>query len=163
MAAGETIERFTAAHFDPPAANYAREDERNGHRVLDFRDSATNEIAIVTSIWPRNYGGGGITGRVHYAMSTATSPGVIVWSGAFEANANLDVDSFATAQSNSGTVPVSNGDEGIIEIPFAHGAQMDSLAVGDRYRFRLIRVGDDVSDTASGDAEFLVIELRETP
>ena len=162
IATGDTIERFTPGHCDPPATSYAREDVRSDNRVLDFRDSPTNENAIFSSVWPRNYGGSGITARVHFSMSSATSPQGVAWSGAFEAGANLDVASFATAQSNSGTCPVVNGDVGVIEIPFLHGAEMDSIAVGDRYRFKLIRVTEDAGDDASGDAEFLAVELKET-
>ena len=136
---------------------------RNGHRVLDF-DDQTNEDAIFETILPRNYDGGGITAYIHYSMTSAVS-GDVDWDGAFERigdqQQDVDSDGFATAQSvDNTTVPGTSGFVDIVNVAFTDGAQIDSIAVGEKFRFKLTR--DAVSDTASGDAELHMVELKET-
>lgn len=163
MASGDTLLIFTPLHNEPPLANPATIDTRNQHPVLDF-DASTNEDAVFTAIMPRNYDGGGVTVYHHYAMSTATS-GDIDWDGAFERigdqQQDLDSDGFAAAQSvDNTTVPGTSGLVDIIAIPFTDGAQMDSIAVGESFRYKATR--DATNDTAAGDAELVAVELKET-
>lgn len=163
MSSGDTLAILTPAHNNPPSTNYATFDVRNGHLILDF-DDTTNESAIFELIMPRNYGGGGVTVYLHYAMTSATS-GDIDWDAAFEriGDQQLDIDSesFATAQSvDNTTVPATSGNVDIVSITFTDGAQMDSVAVGEAFRLKVTR--DAASDTASGDAELVAVEIKET-
>ena len=164
MAAGDTLLVFTPRQNEPPATNPATDDERNGHPVLDF-DATTNESAIFTGVMPRHYAGGGVTVYLHYSMETAVT-GDIDWDAAFERigdqQQDIDSDGFAAVQSvDNITVPGTSGLVDIVSIPFTNGAQMDSVAAGEAFRLRITR--DAASDTGTGDAELVAVEIRETP
>ena len=162
MASGDTLLEFLPFHNEPPATT-ALNDTRNLHPVLDFDDS-TNWSAVFTGIMPRNYASGGLTVYIHYAMSTATSND-IDWDAQFERigdqQQDLDSDGFAAAQSvDNTTVPGTSGLVDIVSIAFTDGAQMDSIAVGESFRLKITR--DATSDTATGDAELVAVEIKET-
>lgn len=164
MASGDTLLIFTPAHNEPPSANYATLDTRNLHPVLDF-DDTTNEYAIFTAIMPQHYAGTtGVTVYLHYAMTSATS-GDVDWDVEFELigdqDLDIDSDSFAAANSvDNTTVPATSGLVDVVSIAFTDGADMDSVTPGDLFRLRVSR--DAASDTASGDAELVGVEIRET-
>jgi hypothetical protein len=161
MASGDTLLIFDALAAREPSANMATLDFRNQIPVRDF-DDTTSESLFFVAVLPRHYGGGGITATVTWTASTATS-GAAVWETAFErGNTDLDADSFATGNNAAGT---ANGTSGIVtqtSIAHTNGAQIDSAAVGDLIRVRLARLPANGSDTMVGDAEFIVLELRET-
>lgn len=164
MAAGDTLLIFTPLCNEPPSSNAATFDTRNLHPVLDF-DASTNESAIFSAVMPRHYGGGGVTVYLHYAMTTATAD-TIDWDVAFEriGDQQLDIDSDSFADANSvddTTVPSTSGNVDVVSVAFTDGADMDSVAAGEGFRLRVTR--DASSDDASGDAELLFVELRETP
>lgn len=164
MASGDTLLIFKAQDNQPPSSNPATLDTRNGHLVLDF-DATTNEFAIFSGVLPQSYAGTtGVTVYIHYAMSSATT-GDIDWDAEFERigdqQSSLDSDSFAAANSvDNTTVPGSNDLVDIVSIAFTDGADMDSVAAGEGFRLRITR--DAASDTATGDAELLAVEIRET-
>ncbi len=163
MASGDTLLIFTPLHNEPPAANAATIDLRNQHPVLDF-DPTTNESAVLGSVMPRNYAGGGVTVYLHYAMSSATA-NTIDWDVAFERvgdqQLDIDADSFAAVNSvDNTTVPGTSGNVDIVNVPFTDGADMDSVAVGEAFRLKVTR--DAVNDDAAGDAELAAVEIKET-
>ena len=163
MASGDTLLIFTPLNNEPPSSNHATLDLRNLHPVLDF-DDTTNESAVFSAVMPRHYGGSGITVYIHYAMTTATS-GDVDWDGAFERigdqQQDIDSDGFAAVQSvDNTTVPGTSGNVDIVSVAFTDGAQMDSVAVGEGFRLKITR--DAASDTATGDAELLFVEIKET-
>ncbi len=163
MATGNTLVVFMPQCNEPPASNAATFDTRNQHPVLDF-DAATNESAVFSSIMPRHYAGGGITVYLHYSMTTAEAD-TVDWDVAFERvgdqQQDVDSDSFAAVQSvDNTTVPGTSGLVDIVSIAFTNGAQMDSVAVGEKFRLKVTR--DAVSDDAAGDAELHAVELKET-
>ena len=163
MAAGDTLLVFTPLANEPPAANYATLDVRNGHPVLDF-DASTNESAMFTGVLPRHYAGGGVTVYLHYSMSSAEAD-TVDWDVAFERigdqQQDLDSDGFAAVQSvDNTTVPGTTGLVDIVSVAFANGAEMDSVAVGEAFRLSVTR--DATNDDAAGDAELVAVELRET-
>jgi len=164
MASGDTLLIFTPLHNEPPATNPATLDTRNQHPVLDF-DATTNEDAVFSAVMPRSYAATtGLTVYIHYAMSSATS-GDVDWDVAFERigdqQLDIDADSFAAVQSvDNTTVPGTSGLVDIVSVAFTDGAQMDSVAVGEGFRVKVTR--DAASDTATGDAELLFVEIKET-
>lgn len=165
MASGQTLVTFVATDNHPPASAYATPDLRNSHPVLDF-DAATDEDAIFSAVLPRNYAGGGVTVTVIWMATSATS-GNVIWNGAFErleaGGTDLDVDSFATAQAASAaTTNATSGALTYTTITFTNGAQMDSLAVGEAFRFKVTRDANNASDTMTGDAELVAVEIKET-
>lgn len=163
MATGNTLVTFGPQQASFPASNYATLDTRNNHPCLDF-DTTTGETAYFEDILPRHYAGGGITVYVHFAMSTATS-GTCGWLIAFErigdGQQDIDSDGFASDQTiTAGTVPGTSGHVDILNVAVTDGANMDSIAVGERFRLRVTR--DVAVDTAAGDSELVGIELKET-
>jgi hypothetical protein len=163
MASGDSLLVFTAAHGIPPASAYATFDSRNQHLVLDF-DDTTNESAMFEGIMPRHYAGGGVTVYLHYAMTSATSGDIdwdVAWERIGDQQQDIDSDSFATANSvDNTTVPATSGNVDVVSIAFTSGAQMDSVAVGEAFRIKVTR--DAASDTGTGDAELVVVEIKET-
>jgi hypothetical protein len=165
MASGNTLAAFTALNNEAPASNFATLDTRNAHVVLDF-DATTDEEAVFRGVMPQHYAGGGVTLKIHFMATSATS-GNGVWQAAFESLASQDADSdgFASFQS-SGQVAVNgtSGVESIATITFTDGAQMDSVAAGDEFRLKIRRDADNTSatDDATGDLELTLVELRET-
>lgn len=163
MASGDTLLVFTPLNAEPPASNPATLDTRNQHPVLDF-DASTNESVVFSGVMPRNYGGGGLTVYLHYAMSTATS-GDIDWDVAFERigdqQQDIDSDGFAAVNSvDNTTVPATSGNVDVVNVTFTDGADMDSVAAGEGFRMKITR--DAASDTATGDAELRFVEVKET-
>lgn len=163
MASGDTLLTLLPANNEPPTSNFATVDTRNNHPVLDF-DDTTNESAVFSGVMPQHYGAGGVTVYLHYAMSSAVS-GDIDWDAAFERigdqQLDIDADSFAAVNSvDNTTVPATSGFVDIVSIAFTDGADMDSVAAGEGFRLKITR--DAVSDTATGDAELVRVEIRET-
>lgn len=164
MASGDTLCVFKPQHNQPPASNYATLDTRNGHVVLDF-DASTEEAAYFAGILPHNYAGGGLNVYVHWMATSATS-GNVKWGGSLEAHdaggTDLDSDSFAAEQTQTGAAQATSGQVTQTTISFTDGAQIDSLTGGLSFRFKLARKAADAADTMTGDAELLGIEIRET-
>ncbi len=163
MASGDTLLIFRPGNNEQPASNPATPDRRNGHLVLDF-DDTTAETAIFGSILPRHYSGGGITVYVHYAMTSAIT-NTCGWLVAFErvgdGQQDIDGDGFASDQTITAvTVPGTTGNVDIVNVAVSNGANMDSIAVGEYFRLRIKR--DVANDTATGDAELVAVELKET-
>ena len=164
MASGDTLLIFTALNSEQPSSNPATLDTRNNHPVLDF-DATTNESTRFRAVMPQAYAATtGVTVYLHYAMTSATS-GDIDWDVAFERigdqQQDIDSDSFAAANSvDNTTVPATSGFVDIVSVAFTDGADMDSVAAGEGFRLQVTR--DAASDTATGDAELVFVEIRET-
>jgi hypothetical protein len=164
MASGNTLVVWTALSNEPPTSNAASLDTRNNHPVLDF-DASGDEIAIFSGVMPRHYAGGGITVTVYWMATSATS-GNVKWDGAFERHQDdtddLDSDSFASYQTTTDACASASGELAYTEIEFENGSEIDSIAVGESFRFRVRRNGSDSGDTMTGDAELKAVELQET-
>lgn len=164
MASGNTLIQWGPLANEPPASSYATLDTRNAHPCLDF-DASADEAAVFSGVLPRNYAGGGITAYLHYAMSSATS-GDVVLTLAFErigdGQQDIDSDGFASAKSVTVTVPGTSGHVDIASIAFSNGSEIDSLAVGEKFRVKVTRDADNAGDTATGDLELVGLELKET-
>lgn len=162
MATGDTLCVFVPQGAEFPASNYATLDTRNNHPCLDF-DTTTGETAYWSDVLPRNYAGGGITAYVHWAATSATT-GTAGFLAAFErvgTAQDVDADSFAADQTiTAATVSGTSGILIITNVAVTNGANMDSIAVGELFRFRLTR--DVANDTAAGDVEVYAVELKET-
>jgi len=163
MASGDTLLQFMPAASVAPS-NYATFDTRGSHLVLDF-DAATDEAVNFTAVMPRNYSGGGVTVRITWAASTATG-GICRWQTAFESLDTQDIDSdgFATANSNGDTTNATSGQQTTTSIAHTAGAQMDSVIAGTPFRLKVNRDADGTTgtDSMTGDAELLMVEIIET-
>lgn len=163
MASGETLIVFTPQCNEPPASIAAVPGVRNQHPILSF-DDTTNWEAVFSGVMPRNYAGGGITVYLHYSMASAVTGNVdldVAFERIGDQQLDIDADSFAAVQSvDNTTVPGTAGNVDIVSIAFTAGAQMDSIAVGEGFRMKVIR--DAAADTASGNLELRFIEIKET-
>lgn len=163
MSSGDTLLTFTPLNAEPAASDYATHDLRNRHPVIDF-DAAANEYINFSGIMPRNYTGNGVTVYIHYCMASAVAD-TIDWDAAFERigdqQQDIDSDGFAAANSvDNTTVPGSDGDVDIVSIAFDDGADMDNVAAGEGFRLQISR--DAANDDASGDANLVFVEIKET-
>jgi hypothetical protein len=153
----KTFVTFTPDNNQPPATDFATLDTRNSIAVLDFDDS-TDESAIFVSICPEGADlASGLKIRLVWAATTATS-GSTVWEVALERmNTDIDSDSFDTA---AGTAFATNGTSGVPNYSEITLTTIDSLAVGDGFRLKVTRDADNGSDTMTGDAELIAVEVR---
>lgn len=163
MASGNSLLSFEATDNHPPIASYATPDLRNADPGLDFDDTVA-EYAIFASVLPRHYSGLGITARVCWRATTATS-GSAVWTAAFERHDtthDCDADSFASAQSGTGAANTGGSGRPTYTDIALTNAQIDGLVVGERFRLQIGRAPAHANDTMVGDAELMGVELRET-
>lgn len=162
MASGNTLAIFTPEADQPPSSGYMSFATRNGHLVLEATAGST-DTAIFSGVMPRNYGGGGITAYVTWCAKTATT-GTIGFDITFERDndtADITADHWATAQTiTAATVPGSTGTLKQTNVAITAGAAgTASIAAGDAFRVRVRRLS---GDTATGNAQFFALELKET-
>lgn len=164
MAAGDTLLILNPLNAEPPHVSGATFDVRNGRPVLDF-DSSTKENAFFSTVLPRNYSGSGLTINIAWSATSATT-GYTVWKTAIERNKDddldIDLDSFGPESYASGLANATNGK--LTYSPSVHtdGSQMDGVLAGEMFRLKIAREPSHATDTMSGDAELVSIELRET-
>jgi|SRR5467141_645541 len=164
MASGNSLQVWGPAANQPPSSNFAVTDTRNGTLVLVFDDTIIN-AAIFPGFLPRNYSGGGLKAMVIWAAATATT-GDVRWRGSFERLADgvdtIASDSFGSTQTITTTTAGTAGIVKYSTIIFTDGAQIDSLLLGEAFRFKLERFASDAADTMAGNAQAIRVELRET-
>lgn len=164
MASGNTLAIFTPHAGESPAANYATQDVRNNHPVLDF-DASADETIYFSGVMPGHYDGGGVTVHVIGAFSSDTNNAHtcdvdIAFERIGDGQQDLDVDGFAAVQTATLTVPATSGLTDVANAAFANGAEMDSVVADEAYR---ISVMVDTSDSDfTGDFELLAIHIKET-
>ena len=147
-----------AAEF--PATNFPQLLLVNRRPVLAF-DASTNETCYWTVVVPQGWTGT-ITAIITYMMASAAS-GDTDWDVAVEAVTDgdaTDLDgttSFDTTNSTDNTTVPATG--GYIDQVTVTLTNHDSSAAADYLRFSLTR--DAASDTATGDAYVLAVEIRD--
>ena len=166
MATGDTLVVFSPQNNEPPASAFATFDTRNAIAVLDFDDTA-DESSEFAGVMPRHYVGGGITIKVGYMMTSATSGTVsldLSLKSISDDVDDLDTKAFATANNANPTVASASGEVDYVEITFTDGADMDSVEAGEAFRLKFVRDanGTTSTDNATGDLELVSIEIRET-
>jgi hypothetical protein len=161
MASGDTLLILSPLGAQFPTSSYATLDFRNNIPVLDY-DAAGTESAFWVVNLPRHYGGGGLTAKIDFMASTATS-GNVVWGIDYErCTTDLDADSFATQNTVIEACSATSGIIASASIAHTSGAQIDNMAAGETIRVRVQRLGGNASDTMAGDAELVTLEVRET-
>lgn len=151
----------TALDNQPPATAFATLDTRNSIAVLDFDDNL-DESAVFVGVIPHNINlGSGISIRIHYMATTATS-GSPVWNcGIRRCSAGgLDTDGFVSAGDSVGTAVSASNGTASSHTYFFGGSNIDGLTPGDIFRLRVTRKGTSVSDTVAGDIELIAVEIR---
>ena len=155
----KTLAFFTPMTSQPPATAFATLDTRNSIAVLDFDDASVESTTFVGVIPEAAVLTSGITARIHWMATTATT-GNCRWRVEFErAGTDNDADSYDTATEAHSA---ANGTSGIETVTGITATTIDSLVAGDRFRVRVSRVGNDATnDTMTGDAELIAVELRQ--
>jgi len=155
----------------PPATAYATPDARAGGStpaesfpVWDFDDTTQEHLDFHCVLSP-TYGGGGLTIRIYWSATSATTNNC-VWNAAIR-RINDDAEDIDTSQTydyNAVTATTANvsGEVAYDEITFTSGADMDSLAAGEQFVLRIRRDASNASDNMTGDAELHAITIRET-
>jgi len=127
-------------------------------------DATTDESCDWSGVAPQGLTGA-LTAIITYRMASATT-GAARWQVAIEAITDgdaVDTDaasSFDTSNSNGATVPGTAGHIDQLSVTLTNA---DSMAAGDYFRLRLNRDADGTSgtDDATGDAQVLMVELRD--
>lgn len=155
----------------PPATAYATPDARPGGStpaesfpVWDFDDTTQEHLDFHCVLSP-TYGGGGLTIRIYWSATSATTNNC-VWNAAIR-RINDDAEDIDTSQTydyNAVTATTANvsGEVAYDEITFTSGADMDSLAAGEQFVLRIRRDASNASDNMTGDAELHAVTIRET-
>jgi len=169
MASGDVVGYLVAVV--PPATAYATPDARAGGStpaesfpVWDFDDTTVESLDFHGVLSPQ-YGGGGLTVRIRWSATSATS-NAVRWEAAFrriEDDAE-DVDTSHSYDYNgvTATTASASGEVDYTTITFTSGADMDSLAAGESFVLRLRRKADDAADNMTGDAELHAVIVTET-
>lgn len=147
-----------------PATNFPQLTLSNRRPVLAF-DASTDETCYWTFVAPQGLSGA-LSAIIFYAMASATSGTVglqvqleaITHGDATDTDATTSFDSVNNSAST--TVPGTAGYVDLIAITLTNA---DSIAAEDYVRLSLNRDADGsaITDSATGDAYILAVELRE--
>lgn len=170
MASGNTLIVYTARDGVPSATAGAvhaisagGSSPAEGFPVLAY-DSSTDETVDFIGVMPRNYAGGGLTLTLYWESTQTT--GNVVWNAAFRRinDDAVDTDTSHNYDYNAVTATTASaaGEVDYATITFTNGSDMDSLAVGELFVLRITRDADNASDTLTGDAFLVAIEIKET-
>ena len=155
------IVRFTGKDGIFAGANPAGSAARNAHEVLTF-DDTVDESIIFEGIWADNYRGGNINVDIQWLAASATS-GTVQWDTQFEridaGGLDIDADSFAAAQTVTGTPDGTNGVTTLTTKPFVF-TQIDGLTASDAFRIKITR-NTSVGGNMVGDAQILRVKIRQ--
>jgi hypothetical protein len=155
----KTYAVFNAMDNQPPATAFATLDTRNSIAILDF-DDTTDEQAIFLGIIPEAAVlTSGLSIHLIWTATTATS-GAVVWDASVERMVSphdIDANDFDTAASVTTT---TNGTSGVPNYSVITLTTIDSVTAGDGFRLRINRDANNGSDTMTGDAELIAVEVR---
>lgn len=157
----KTLCRWGFTDGQPPATNYGTFITRNSRSLGDF-DDTTDESVVLWSIIPQGADlSSGIKRREFWKGKTATS-GNLITTGAFErGNTDSDSDSFATGIDSAATaVSGTSGITTVIETNHS-SSEIDGLTVGDDFYLKITRKASSGSDTVTGDAQLVGVEIQQ--
>lgn len=145
-------------HAISPTTNPAGISSRNGHPILTF-DDTTGESTVLQSALSRDYSTGNLVVDIVW-MSEDQTTGDVRWDVSAERmNTDLDADSFATAQSATGTCSGTNGITTTTSITFTQ-AQFDGATAGDAIRIKVARNPSHGDDDMLNDAQLVRVQVR---
>lgn len=148
----------------PPTSNFAVLALRNRHPVLAF-DDTTAKSTVFDFVMTQQYTGGQIAVILHSSAATATSGNAkagVSLERVGDGQQDVDSDGFAGVNNRTFLVPATSGFVKQTRIEFASGADMDSIATGEKFRLKVTRLAADTADDMSGDWELHMAEIRGT-
>jgi len=160
----KTLAVFSVLDSNPPATNFATIDTRNSVAVLEF-DAATVESTFFSGIIPQGTILGSTLGAfLHFAGDTATGA-TVAWGICMErmtGTFGFSADNFGAGVQINQILPTSQTAAitiaGAAAVPVPTG-----LTQGEAYRLLIRRIATDATnDTAAGDAQLVMVELRNT-
>jgi hypothetical protein len=156
----KTLLRWTALSNQPPASQFATFDTRNSIAVLSYIQGV-NRYAIFAGVVPEGADlSGGLDIRIIWMAATATS-GTCLWGTEIErGNTDLDTDSFDVGKfASPGTAPATSG---VPQVSISEhlNSEIDGVQAGDLIRVRVGRSGALGSDTMTGAAQLIAVEVR---
>ena len=159
----KTLAVFSVLDSNPPATNFATIDTRNSVPVLEF-DAATVESTFFSGIIPQGTILGSTLGAfLHFAGDTAVGA-TVAWGICMErmtGTFGFSADSFGTGVQINQILPATTAAitiAGAAAVPVPTG-----LTQGEAYRLLIRRIATDATnDTAAGDAQLVMVELRNT-
>jgi len=121
-------------------------------KIFDFDDTTIEYLDLLCRLGS-SYGGGGLTFDLTWFAASAVA-GDVEWEAAIRRLAD-DAENFDSAhtyvfQAVTSTAPGTSGNPKYAQITFTDGAQMDSLAAGERFILRMRR--NPPADDMVGDA-----------
>lgn len=159
MATGTVILPVQSAKL--PGTNPAAIDAGENNWRLLF-DAATDESCLWQFRMPTNYSSAPVL-KIQYSMNSATSGAVYFQASVMAVSdgdaADINTDSYDTANSGNATVPGTAGYLDEISITLTNA---DSVAANDLCKIKLNRDADNASDTAAGDAEVVAVSFEYT-
>ncbi len=164
MAAGPTLIRFPARDAEGlgRSSTAPRSARRNLHYVIRF-DGTVASSCNWTGILPQQYGGSGVTIRIHFASDEILASKTAIYRTRFERigqSQDIDIDSFASNIAKAHTLNTTPGIVEVMEIVHTDGSQMDNLVAGELFRLNVERNGS--FDNSSADTYVTHVELTET-
>jgi len=167
MASGQTLGTFQAIDAFSSVTNGTIPKVTNNRMVQQF-DPSTQQSCEFSWVVPRNYSAAtGWTIILQWFGDTATTNNVL-WGVAVERNASagnaVTTDNFASTVNASAAVAVQGtlGKLTYTSIALTNGTQINSVAVGEECRVKILRIAADASDTMAGFANLLSFEIEET-
>lgn len=170
MATGQVVAFPAENHVSPPATLPAFIGRIAGtsspaeiFRVWTFPDAAAAHLNFRFVL--KGYGGGGLTVKLFWSAGTASNN--CVWQGAFVRIADDAKDMDTTAQvydynTVTAAAPSAIGELSYDTITFTNGSDMDSVADGEIFEFRLKRDPAHASDNLANTAYLWSILIYET-
>ena len=147
----------------PPAATRAAMSNRAGgstpaeHVPIPAFDDSTDEYYDFVGAL-EGYGGGGIDVEFPWMSEDQTS-GNVVWGVAIrrmnEDAEDLDASHTYAFNTTTDACATASGEWEYSTISFTDGADMDSLADGERFILRIFRDANNASDTMTNDAQLV--------
>lgn len=158
----KTIAKYTPLDANPPATNFATIDTRNSVPVLEFDPATIESTFFVGSIPQGTILGSTLGAYLHFAGDTATGS-TVAWGICMErmtGTFGFSADSFGAGVQVNQILPSTRAEITIVgaAVPVPSG-----LTTGEAYRLLVRRIANDATnDTAPGDAQLVLVELRNT-
>ncbi len=155
----KTLGYFTPLDNNPPSSNYAIFDTRNSVSLLNF-EAVVNTAAIFNGIIPEAaILTNGVKSMITW-VAQGSITGAVTWGAKLmrmgDSN-NIDTDNYGLAAETTTTTTGVLGDFNYTEITITG---LNNIATGNAYRLNIYRNAAAGTDTMTGNAQYIISELR---